>query len=54
MKLFSSSLSLGQIYYIVLSGAPLKGRLFLALPTNINLGSKSLPGTNALAYYENL
>jgi hypothetical protein len=33
-----------------LSGAPLEGRL-LALPTNIRLGWKSMPGTNALAYY---
>jgi hypothetical protein len=32
-----------------LSGVPLKGRL-LALPTNIKLGWKSLPGTNDLAY----
>ncbi len=35
-----------------LSGAPLKGRP-LALPANIRLGWKSLPGTNTLAYYEN-
>ncbi len=34
-----------------LSGAQLYGRL-LALPTNIRLGWKGLPGTNALAYYE--
>ncbi len=34
-----------------LSDAPLKGRL-LALPTNIRLGWKGLPGTNILAYYE--
>ena len=53
MKLFSSSFSLGQIDYIVLSGAPLKVRL-LALPTNIGQGWKKVPGTNALAYYENL
>jgi hypothetical protein len=33
------------------SGAPLYGRL-LALPTNIRLGWKGLPGRNALAYYE--
>jgi hypothetical protein len=33
------------------SGAPLYGRL-LALPTNIRLGWKGLPETNALAYYE--
>jgi len=26
----------------------------LALPTNIRLGGKSLPKTNALAYYKNL
>ncbi len=26
----------------------------LALPTNIRLGWKVLPGTNTLAYYENL
>jgi hypothetical protein len=31
-----------------LSGTPLKGRL-LALPANIRLGWKSLPGTNTLA-----
>jgi hypothetical protein len=36
-----------------LSGTPLYGRL-LASPTNIRLGWKSLPGTNTLAYYENL
>ncbi len=36
-----------------LSGAPLYGRL-LALPTNIRLGRKGLPGTNALAYQEKL
>jgi hypothetical protein len=36
-----------------LSGAPFYGRL-LALPTNIRLGCKGLPGTNALAYYKNL
>ncbi len=35
-----------------ISGTPLKGKL-LALPTNIRLGWKSLPGTNTLAYYEN-
>jgi hypothetical protein len=34
-----------------LSGAPLKGKL-LTLPPNIRLGWKSLPGTNALAYYD--
>ncbi len=33
-----------------LSGAPLKP---LALPTNIRLGWKGLPGTNTLAYSEN-
>ncbi len=33
------------------SGAPLYGRL-QALPTNIRLGWKGLPETNALAYYE--
>ncbi len=33
------------------SSAPLYGRL-LALPTNIRLGWKGLPGKNALAYYE--
>jgi hypothetical protein len=32
-----------------LSVSPLQGRL-LVLPTNIRLGSKSLPGTNTLAY----
>jgi len=36
-----------------LSGAPLYGRP-LALPTNIRLGWKSLPGPNTLTYYENL
>jgi hypothetical protein len=36
-----------------LSGAPLKGKL-LALTTNIRLGWKGLPGTNALAYYKKL
>ncbi len=36
-----------------LSGAPLQGRL-LALPTSNRLGWKSLPGTNIIAYYENL
>jgi hypothetical protein len=36
-----------------LSGALLKGRL-LALPANIGLGWKGLPGTNALAYYKKL
>ncbi len=35
-----------------LSGALLEGRP-LALPKNIILGWKSLPGTNTLAYYEN-
>jgi len=35
-----------------LPGVPLKGR-FLALPTNIRLGWKGLPGTNTLAYYQN-
>jgi hypothetical protein len=34
-----------------LSDAPLKGRV-LTLPTNIRLGWKGLPGTNALAYFE--
>jgi hypothetical protein len=36
-----------------LSGAPLLGR-FQALPTNIRLGWKSLPGTNTLADYKHL
>jgi len=35
-----------------LSGAPL-WYILLALPANIRLGWKSLPGANALAYYEN-
>ncbi len=35
-----------------LTGAPLCGRP-LALPTNIRLGWKALPGTNTLPYYEN-
>jgi hypothetical protein len=35
-----------------ISGAPPKGKL-VALPTNIRLGWKSLPGSNNLAYYEN-
>jgi hypothetical protein len=34
-----------------LKEAPLYVRL-LALPTNIRLGWKGLPGTNTLAYYE--
>ncbi len=34
-----------------LLGAPLSGRL-LALPPNIRLGWKGLPGINALAHYE--
>jgi hypothetical protein len=34
-------------------GTALKGR-FLALPANIRLGCKALPGTNNLAYYEHL
>jgi hypothetical protein len=34
-------------------GAPLLGRI-LALPTNIRLGWKGLPGTNALAYSKKL
>ncbi len=37
----------------MLQYAPLLGRL-LASPTNIRLGWKGLPGTNTLAYYENL
>ncbi len=32
--------------------APLQGRI-LALPTNIRLGWKGLPGKNTIAYYEN-
>ncbi len=36
-----------------LLGAPLQGRP-LALPTNIRLGWKGLPGTNTLAHYKNL
>jgi hypothetical protein len=35
-----------------LSGAPLQGML-LALPANIRLGWKYLPGANILAYYKN-
>ncbi len=35
-----------------LSGSPHLGRL-LALPANIRLGMKGLPGTNALAFYKN-
>jgi hypothetical protein len=62
-KLFSSSLTMWTINWLPLAnifnlvivnhllGNPLYGRL-LALPTNIRLGWKSLPGTNALAYYE--
>jgi hypothetical protein len=38
---------------IKLSGAPLQDRL-LASPTNIRLGWKGSPGTNTIAYYENL
>jgi hypothetical protein len=34
-----------------MKGTPLKGRL-LASPTNIRLGWKGLPGTNAVTYYE--
>jgi hypothetical protein len=34
-----------------LSGAPLWGGL-LALPANIRLGWRGLPGTNTLAHYE--
>jgi hypothetical protein len=34
-----------------LSGAQLYGR-FLALPTNIRIGWKSMPGTNTPAYYK--
>ncbi len=34
-------------------GAPLMGR-FLVLTTDIRIGLKSLPGTNALAYYKKL
>jgi hypothetical protein len=34
-----------------ISGAPLYDRL-LALPTNIRVGWKGLPGTNPPAYYE--
>jgi hypothetical protein len=45
IKLFS------YLFTIKLSDAPLYGRL-LALPTNVRLGWKDLPGTNALAYYE--
>ncbi len=36
-----------------LSGSPLERRL-LALPTNIRLRWKGLPGINILAYYGNL
>jgi hypothetical protein len=36
----------------LLSDAPLFGRL-LALPTNIRLDWKSLPGTNTPVFYEN-
>jgi hypothetical protein len=35
-----------------LMGAPLLGWL-LALPTNIRLGWKSLPGKSTIAYYQN-
>jgi hypothetical protein len=38
---------------LILSGAPHEGRL-LALPANIRLGWKGLPGINTLAYYKNL
>jgi len=34
-----------------LLSAPLQGML-LALPTNIRLGWKGLPGTNTVAYYK--
>jgi hypothetical protein len=43
---------LGRYLLGPILGAPLQGRL-LALPTNIRLGWKGLPGTNALAYFEN-
>jgi hypothetical protein len=33
------------------SGAPLKGKL-LALPANVRLGRKGLPGTNDVAYFD--
>jgi len=36
-----------------LSGALLFVR-FLALPTNIRLGSKGMPGTNSQAYYNGI
>jgi hypothetical protein len=32
---------------------PQKDFFFFSLPTNIRLGWKSLPGTNARAYHEN-
>jgi hypothetical protein len=34
----------------LLLGAPLKGKLLKALPTNIRLVWKGLPGKNTLAY----
>jgi hypothetical protein len=37
-----------------LSGAPLMDCTLQYLPANIRLGRKSLPGTDTLAYYEDL
>jgi hypothetical protein len=34
-----------------LSGSPLLG-IIMALPSNIRIGWKDLPGTNTLAYYK--
>ncbi len=36
---------------VIFSGAQLHG-LLVALPTNIGLGWKGLPGTNSVAYYK--
>ena len=37
-------------FYLSLHGAPLKGKL-LAIPTNIRLAYKGLPGTSTRAYF---
>jgi hypothetical protein len=49
---FSSLLKCLWVYLVLhLSDAPLLGRL-LALPTNIRLEWKGLPGTNTAVYYK--
>ncbi len=49
--MFAGTATAGAYSLKHFSGAPLKGRL-LALPSNIRLSWKGLPGKNALAYYE--